>query len=206
MKKILSLFILTLLVALLCSCATPSSPNEEQDDSSQNEAIDSDDALEEPEQPDLEDFNPFSQEFSLLIQGETLSFGQQTGNFPWGTSVQEQESKVWRSDGFDGLEIICQDGTVLGGLRAEGMSDATDGFILSMKTTNPSYQTYRGVQVGMSLEDVLAYYPEAVYRNNTDSGENSYSYSSESSGLSVIIFYFEEDALIAITIQNEIDG
>lgn len=205
-KRALHFAFIILTLVLLCSCGTAPSSPAKNDELSGNDTVLSGDVNSEAESSSSGTFNPFSKEFSLQVNGQTLGLGQQSGNFPWGTDLQEKESNFWNTDGFDCFKIACEDGTVLSGLRKDGMDDATDGMIFSIATKNPSWQTYRGAYVGMSLQDVLALYPEAIHRDNTDPGENSYSYTSNSSGFSEIIFYFENDGLVSIIIKNSIDG
>lgn len=146
-----------------------------------------------------EEFDPYSEEFTILVDGESLSIGMQEGSFPWGTSLEEESAEYWSSDGFDGFEIICTDGTILSGLREEGAPDAENGLLNRIETTNAAYETYRGVYAGMTLEEVLEHYPEA---ERVEADECVYEFSGEMYGLSAIYFTFEDDLLISLEIEN----
>ena len=140
---------------------------------------------------------------SITIDEASLGLGNQVGTFPWGTTLEIQSADYWSMDGFDSFEILCKDGTVIQGLRQEGIQNEDNGLITVIQTKNPAYQTYRGACVGMNLTDVLALYPEA---EPADFNGVVYCFTDEGIGLKRIFFRFEEDVLTSIVIEDGIDG
>lgn len=139
MKKMQYFILLAFLLTFLCSCAVKPSEPITSIEPSGNGTEASDAVRMEDEQAAANEFDPFSEEFSLWVNGKMLKLGEQAGNFPWQTDLQEEESRFWSTDGFHCFEIICTDGTILSGLRQEGADDATDGMLFSIVTGNRSY-------------------------------------------------------------------
>lgn len=162
-------------------------------------------AVEEP-QSTGSGTNMVSDEFSVWIDGQSLKLGAQTGTFPWGTALQAKGSRTWSSDGFACFEIVCEDGTILQGLRREGAEDEADGTITQITTENPAWQTWRGAYIGMPLDEFLALYPDAARRENAGPGDHSYSYSDELPGSNQLVVWFESGTLSSFTLANGLDG
>ncbi|MBQ6807904.1 MAG: hypothetical protein IJP07_01900 [Firmicutes bacterium] len=196
MKKLACLLLLCSGLLLFAAC---SSQNPEQ-----NETVDNltNSPATENQEKNTED-SPLA-EFSIPTNAENLQLGEQSGTFPWGTSLRLAEAEYDSADGFDTFRITCTDGTVLEGLRAEGMEDETDGTLLSISTDNPAIQSYRGAYIGMTVEEFKELYPEAEYEDKTDTPY--YKYSNEASGVSQIVFWFENNTLASFMIVNGIDG
>ena len=145
-------------------------------------------------------------EFSLKLEDATLALGQQSGAFPWGTAMEEKSSRFWSADGSNGFEVVAKDGTKIRGTREESTGDTTDADLFLIVTKSRDWQTYRGAYVGMSMDKVLALYPEAVRRDGDGPGVTAYEYTTEETFFYQLIFNFEKDKLAEITLANGIDG
>lgn len=149
---------------------------------------------------------PWSEEFSLLDDSGALRLGTQQGAFPWGTAAQSDRIDFWRSGGRNFFEIACADGSEIRGIRQEGVADTSNGLLMEIRTKNPEWKTWRGASVGMSMEDALTLYPEAVavYDAHREPGAYRYTYSSVKSGssVSVLSFTFTNSVLSAIDVSH----
>lgn len=153
------------------------------------------------------DVGPWSEEFSLSRDGASAGLGVQEGAFPWGTGLSVKQVNFWRESGTDYFEITGTDGTMFEGVRQDGTADTRNGLLLGIRTDNPDWRTLRGVSVGMSMEDVLALYPEAraEYDGHREAGTYRYTYSGtrdSAAGVSHIAFSFQESTLTAIDIYH----
>ena len=193
-KKVLMLLALSAL--LLCAACGAEA------DQPQEEAPQIEDEM--PQEPTEPEFDPESEEFSLHSASGHLQLGEQTGAFPWESGLEQQEIYYSSSDGFDLFDILCTDGTALGGLRQEGVETEDGGTLSSVETANPDFATLRGASVGMSQEEVLALYPEAkaVELSEPVPGGAAYEFSGEQFGMSSILFRFQDGVLANIRIEN----
>ena len=153
------------------------------------------------------DTGPWSAEFSLTRDDGSVGLGAQEGAFPWGTGLEVSNRNFWRSGGQDFFEITGADGSQFKGTRQGGMADTSNGFLLEIRTQNPDWRTLRGACVGMSMEEVLALYPEASaeYDAHREAGSYRYTYCGaveKFSGFSRISFTFEQNILTSLDIQH----
>jgi len=212
MKKS-SIFIMMVLLLLMVGCSkqqgeqSPSqgaqAPSIETDTSSAQPSSDSEPHDSSSLSSEAEPLYQKLQEYSITIDGKSLGLGSQVGAFPWETTLEKRSADYWSMDGFDSFEITCEDGTIIQGLRGEGIKDENNGLITEISTSNPAYQTYRGACVGMSSADVLALYPEAVPAKADQTG---YCFTDEGIGFKRIFFWVKDDVLTSIVIEDGIDG
>ena len=177
-----------LLLALLCGCNTAKEPEVTQ--TSQNDA------------------DTIHQEFSILIEGAPVCLGLQTGTFPWGTNLRQTNCIFWRSDGFTCFKILCEDGTIIKGINPNSIESTENATIMEIYPDGSVYPTYRGARIGMTIEDVLALYPEAEYKEHYDytPDEAAYSFTTPDTGFNQIVFGFEDNRLSQIILVNGMDG
>lgn len=153
------------------------------------------------------DSGPWSAEFSLTRDDgeEAVKLGAQKGAFPWGMALDKRDANFWRMGGEDFFEVTASDGSRFSGTRQGGAADTSGGLLLEIRTENPEWATVRGASVGMSMEEVLALYPEASAEHDAhrEAGCYRYTYSGAAdklAGISRIAFNFERDALTSIDI------
>ena len=152
------------------------------------------------------DSGPWSAEFALTCGEASVGLGAQEGAFPWNSGLDASGANYWRSGGQDFFKITGADGSLFTGTRQGGMADACNGLLLEIRTENPDWQTLRGASVGMSMDEVLALYPEASaeYDAHREAGTYRYTYSGtrkdKTSGFSRISFNFAQNALVSMDI------
>lgn len=193
MKKTVALLMVFSLLLLCTACGTEKVPQSQEQDSQQEDMT--------PQEPE---FDPYSKEFSLQSASGKLQLGDQTGAFPWESDLEQQEISYSSSDGFDMFDILCTDGTALGGLRREGAETEDNGLLTYVETTNSDFTTYRGASVGMTQAEVLALYPEAEAYEPSEPvpGGAEYEFSGEQYGLTSMEFSFRDGVLTEIRMQN----
>lgn len=198
MKKLLIAFsLLSLLLCTACGEQTPAASQPETPQT-QTEEPETPETPETEVVPDLEkEPDPWSKEFSVLVDGQQLKLGRQTGAFPWDTSLEKRSVEYETEGQYDTFEIECVGETELSGLRAQGQETEADGLLTEIDTEDSAIKTYRGAYVGMSMEDVLTLYPEADQRD-----DDTYVFYKERSTVSKIEFEFENGLLESISIES----
>ena len=201
MKQIKKLFVLLTALSALLLCAACGAEEEQEPDTQQG--------IEEPQAPDTveeADFDPYSPEFSLKSDSGMLQLGEQSGEFPWESGLTAQNISYVSMDGFHSAKILCTDGTVLGGLRQKNVESTNDLLLTDVETGSQMFVTYRGAAVGMTLEEVLALYPEAreFELEPSKAGAAGYVFSGEQYGMTCMEFLFQDGVLTGIHMYNEV--
>lgn len=180
--------LIILLLTVFCGCSTARVPEVTQ-------------------QPQNETDN-FQQEFSLLIEDSSLCLGPQTEEFPWETTLQQANCIFYHNDGFTCFKILCEDGTIIEGINPDSIESTENATIMEISIATPVYSTYRSVRVGMTVEEVLALYPEAEYKEYYDyaPGEAAYSFTTPDTGFHQIFFWFVDNKLCQIILADGMDG
>ncbi len=149
-------------------------------------------------------------EFALIWQGkegwEFLRAGEQTGDFPFGTSLAPSELETVTDTDYRAVklhEVSC------GALRlrytVNGEENASR--LLEVSTILSGYETPRGIEVGSSEAAVLSEYGDALVYCLKDSGEVRcrhdfyYAYSPEDAFGTAVLFYIDGGTVSGLTIR-----
>lgn len=90
---------------------------------------------------------------------EYLTLGIQSGTFPWGRTINYQLDETTTSGDMPGMEFHRVHGGELDVYIEYSYIEETDTEVLrSLQTTSDNYQTTRGVNVGDTVNDILAAY------------------------------------------------
>ncbi len=161
---------------------------------------------EELERPGVEDTG----DFALIWQGaegwEFLRAGEQTGDFPFGTSLAPSELETVTDTDYRAVklhEVSC--GALR--LRYTVNSEDSSSYVTELSTITPGYETARGIQVGSSEASVLSEYGDGLVYCLKDSGsvlcrhDYCYAYSPEDAFGTAVLLYIDGGTVSGLTVR-----
>lgn len=149
-------------------------------------------------------------EFALIWQGkegwEFLRAGEQTGDFPFGTSLAPSELETVTDTDYRAVklhEVSC--GALR--LRYTVNSEDSSSYVTELSTITPGYETARGIEVGSSEASVLSEYGDGLVYCLKDSGsvlcrhDYCYAYSPEDAFGTAVLLYIDGGTVSGLTVR-----
>lgn len=142
--------------------------------------------------------------FCLTVNGQCFTLGEKEGAYPWSYSgLPESPVFVGKGDNGEEVYVFSYEGVDISYYTfSDGGQDIS--YVNRMETVSPDAETWWGVSIGDSADDILAVYPSAVYtdRISSEDGDGAWVWPDDSEMLgNHMTFYMRDGAVVKILME-----
>lgn len=145
--------------------------------------------------------------FCLAVNDQCLTLGEKTGPYPWSyTGFPEAPTCVGKGDNGEQVYTFSYGGVDVSYCTVSG-SGQDFSYVNRMETVSPTVETWWGVSVGDSADDILAVYPAAVYtdRISPEDGDGAWVWPNDEEPLGDHMTFYMRDGTVVKILMEHLD-